>query len=141
MVILEVTSMLKRPVLAIAFGLLIWVTGFVWGSIVFMTPSLKGVPAIPYVSSNPAISAPIWITWLVLSYFLTRIYLKPLNKKPDEGLKLGITFAAINIALDLIVLVILLNAGFGYFASLSVLTAYAMLIVVPWLTGRSLRQT
>jgi hypothetical protein len=40
--------------------------------------------------------------------------------------------------LDIIVLVILLNAGIGYFASASVWIAYAMLFVIAWLTGRSL---
>jgi hypothetical protein len=41
-----------------AFGLavLIWLVGFVWGSIVFMTPTLKATQPIPYISSNPAIS-------------------------------------------------------------------------------------
>jgi hypothetical protein len=52
-------------------------------------------------------------------------------------LKLGLTFTSVNIVLDLIVLVFLLSAGFGYFLSLSVLSAYLMLTLVPWLTGRS----
>jgi hypothetical protein len=44
---------------ALIYAILLWVIGFVWGSIVFMTPALKTVSAIPYVSSNPAISFPI----------------------------------------------------------------------------------
>lgn len=130
----------QRPLLAIVFGVLIWVTGFIWGSIVFMTPSLKTVQPIPYVSSNPAISAPIWIAWIFLSWFLARLYLKRLDNKTEEGLKLGITFAVINFVLDLIVLVFLLKTGFGYFVSLSVLSAYIMLVIVPWLIGRSLQK-
>ena len=40
---------------ALGFAILIWIIGFVWGSVVFMTPPLKATPAIPYVSANPAI--------------------------------------------------------------------------------------
>jgi hypothetical protein len=126
---------------AIAYALLIWIIGFIWGSIVFMTPSLKSVAAIPYVSSNPAISFPILITWLVVSYLLSRSYLSKVSNKVSEGLKLGITFSVINIILDLVVLVMMLKAGFGYFASLTVWVAYLMLLIIPWITGRSLEKT
>jgi hypothetical protein len=47
---------------ALIYAVLLWVIGFVWGSIVFMTPALKAVSAIPDVSSNPAISFPILFT-------------------------------------------------------------------------------
>jgi hypothetical protein len=43
---------------ALICAVLLWVVGFVWGSFVFMTPALKTVSAIPYVSSNPAVSFP-----------------------------------------------------------------------------------
>ncbi len=115
---------------------LLWVIGFVWGSIVFMTPALKASP-IPYVSSNPAISFPILIMWLVISYLLAKNYLKGTTSKVAEGLKLGLTFSVVNAILDLIVLVLLLKAGFGYFASLTVWLAYTMLLMIPWLTGRA----
>ena len=124
---------------AIMYGILLWVTGFIWGSIVFMTPALK-VPAIPYISSNPAISFPILIIWLVVTYLLAKSYLKEAPDKVAEGLKLGITFSLLNALLDLVILVVLLKAGFGYFVSLTVLLAYAMLLVIPWLTGRSLQK-
>jgi hypothetical protein len=52
---------------AIAYAVLIWVVGFIWGSFVFMTPSLKSTPPIPYISSNPAISFPILAIWLILT--------------------------------------------------------------------------
>ena len=32
---------------ALAYAIVIWIIGFVWGSIVFMTPSLKSVRPIP----------------------------------------------------------------------------------------------
>ena len=125
---------------ALGFAILIWVTGFIWGSIVFMTPPLKSVPAIPYVSSNPAISFPIFAFWIVLVYLLVRKYLEPVADKPCQGLKLGLTFVLVNFLLDLVVLVFLLKAGFGYFASLTVWSAYGLLLIEPWLVGRSLEK-
>ena len=123
---------------AIAYAALIWVVGFVWGSIVFMTPALKNVAPMPYVSSNPLISLPILVLWLPLSYVLARSFLKASTNPIGDGLKLGLTFSEVNFFLDLVVLVLLLKAGVGYFASLTVWIAYTMLLIVPWLTGRSL---
>jgi hypothetical protein len=126
---------------AFIYAVLLWVIGFVWGSIVFMTPALKTVLAIPYVSINPAISFPILFIWLIVTYLLARSYLKTASDKADGGLKLGIIFSVVNIALDLLVLVILLKAGFGYFLSLTVWFAYLMLLMIPWIVGRSLQRT
>ncbi len=105
-----------------------------------MTPSLKNVSAIPYVSSNPAISFPILLLWLVVTYFLAWNYLAGTKDRDPEGLKLGFVFAGINFALDLVVLVFLLKAGFSYFASATVWLAYLILLSIPWLTGRSLQK-
>ena len=125
---------------ALGYAILIWVTGFIWGSIVFMTPALKNLRAIPYVSSNPAISFPILAFWLVLVYLLARNFLKAAADKPSQGLRLGLTFSVVNLVLDLVVLVFLLKAGFAYFSSLTVWIAYGLLLIVPWLTGRSLQK-
>lgn len=124
---------------ALICAVLLWVIGFVWGSIVFMTPALKTVSAIPYVSSNPATSFPILFIWLIVTYLLAKNYLKRAVDKVDTGLKLGITFSVVNIVLDLVVLVLLLKAGFGYFISLTVWFGYFMLLMIPWLVGRSLQ--
>jgi hypothetical protein len=126
---------------ALIYGVLIWMVGFIWGSFVFMTPSLKSAAPIPYVSRNPAISFPILAIWLVLTYVLACKFFRSSAAPANEGLRLGLTFAATNFILDLLVLVILLKAGVDYFASLSVWTAYALLIVVGWLTGLSLQKT
>ena len=131
-----------KPVKAFVYALLIWVVGFIWGSIVFMTPTLRAATApIPYVSSNPAISFPILLFWTVLTLLLARSYLKAAPDKESEGLRLGLMLAIVNFVLDLIVLVFLLKAGFIYFASASVWFAYATLIVIPWLTGRTLERS
>ena len=126
---------------AIAYGVVIWLIGFIWGSIVFMTPSLKKTPPIPYFSSNPAISFPIITLWIPLTYLLARQFLKNSRTPDGDGMKLGVAFAAVNFVLDVIVLVVLLKAGISYFAAASIWLAYAMLFVIPCLTGRSLAKS
>ncbi|HET6669833.1 MAG TPA: hypothetical protein VFH15_06335 [Pyrinomonadaceae bacterium] len=127
-----------KPLKAFGYAVLIWVVGFVWGSIVFMTPALRSTPPIPYVSRNPAISFPIILIWTVLTLLLARSYLKAAREKEREGLGLGLIFVIVNFVLDLVVLVLLLQTGFGYFISASVWFAYATLFLIPWLTGRTL---
>ena len=126
---------------ALAYALLIWITGFVWGSVVFMTPALKAIPAIPYVSRYPLISFPLLILWPLIAYLLARSYLKTTPDPANEGLKLGLVFAVVNFILDLLVLALLFKNGFTYFASLTVWLAYFILLTVPWFSGRSLAAT
>lgn len=130
----------KKPLKAFGFAVLIWIVGFVWGSIVFMTPGLKATPPIPYISSNPAISVPVLLIWIPLIYFLARAYLSGVNHPDREGFRLGLTFSATNFILDLVVLVLLLKAGPAYFSAASIWFAYFILIIIPWLTGRSLQK-
>jgi hypothetical protein len=125
---------------ALAYAVLIWIVGFVWGMVVLMTPALKNVTPMPYVSRYPAISFPILIIWILLAYVLTKSYVKTTDDKTNEGFKLGLTFAIVNFILDLLILVLLLKTGFGYFASLTWL-AYFILLIVPWLVGLSLQKT
>src|SRR6266699_4421238 len=47
-------SMSQKPAEALAYALLIWFVGFAWGTVVFMTPALKNISPIPYVSRYPA---------------------------------------------------------------------------------------
>ncbi|MFY9622371.1 MAG: hypothetical protein WAQ99_21320 [Pyrinomonadaceae bacterium] len=130
----------QKPFKALGFAVLIWIVGFIWGSIVFMTPALKATPPIPYISNNPAISFPILLIWIPLIYFLAKAYLSKVNDPDREGFKLGLIFAATNFLLDLVVLVLLLKAGTGYFAAATIWFAYFLLIIIPWLTGRSLQK-
>ena len=78
------------------------------------------------------------LMWLIISYLLAKKYLKGAADRVAQGLKLGLTFSLVNAILDLVVLVLLFKAGFSYFASLTVWLAYSMLLIIPWLTGRSL---
>ena len=126
---------------ALGYALLIWLSGFVWGSVVFMTPALRNVAAIPYVSRYPAISFPLLILWPIITYLLARSYLKRTTDTATEGLRLGVLFAVVNFILDLLVLVLLFKNGVGYFASVTVWLAYFILLTVPWFTGRSLAST
>ena len=128
----------KRLGRAAVYSVLIWLIGFIWGSLVLMTPALKSIHAMPYISTNPAISFPILTVWIVLAYFTARNCLKAATSPASEGRKVGIMFAIVNFALDLLVLVFLLKAGFSYFLSLTVWIGYLILLVVPWMTGHSL---
>jgi hypothetical protein len=126
---------------ALGYSVLIWLSGFVWGSVVFMTPALRNIAAIPYISRYPAISFPLLLLWLLIAYLLARSYLKVTADKATEGLRLGVLFAVVNFILDLLVLVLLFKNGLAYLASLTVWLAYFILLTVPWLTGRSLAST
>ncbi len=129
---------------ALLYAVLIWLIGFLWGSVVFMTPALKNVSAVPYVSKNPAISFPVLIIWLIVAYLLAKSYLQAADDKVAEGLKLGIMFSVVNVVLDFLVLVLLLKAGFSYFISLTVWLGYLMLLMIPmlpWIVGRSLQRS
>ena len=126
----------QKFVKALAYAVLIWIIGFVWGSVVFMTPALKSVTSIPYVSRYPLISFPLLVILPLVSYLLARNYLRAAGDQ-GEGLKLGITFALVNFVLDLLVLVLLFKNGPVYFASLTVWVAYLILLIVPWFTARS----
>ena len=127
-----------RAVRAFAYAILIWLVGFVWGSVVFMTPALKSVQPIPYISTNPAISFPILLIWIPLTYLLAKSHVKGAKDRVAAGLRLGLLFVVLNFVLDIAVLVIGLKAGLGYFMSLTVWLAYALLLLIPWLTGQSM---
>ena len=126
---------------ALVYAVLIWIVGFVWGSVVFMTPALKSIPSIPYISRYPAISFPLLVVWPLMAYVLARNYLRATTDPAAEGLKLGFMFAIVNLLLDLLVLVLLFQNGFGYFVSLTVWLAYFILLIVPYLAGRSLARS
>lgn len=120
---------------AILFSLVIWIVGFVWGMLIFMTPLVNLAP-IPYISGNPAISFPALLILLLVSFLLARSYLKQAEDKPLEGLKLGVTMFLVNIILDLLVIVLLFGSGWGYFAYLSIWLGYILVSAVPYFVGR-----
>lgn len=121
------------------YAIVLWIVGFVWGMIVFMIPSLKNVPSIPYVSKFPSISFVLLPLYLVMLWYLARRYLASKHKKPAEGLKLGAVLALVTIVLDCLAYVFLLGSG-DYFTFLSIWIAYAMFLLLPWFVGRRLEQ-
>ena len=123
---------------AFGFALVIWIVGFVWGSVVFMVPVLKAIPPIPYVSRYPAISFPVLVAFAALAYLFAGLQLKAHEEKGAAGLRQGLVFFLVNIAMDTLVLVWMFHGGWQFFASLTVVLAYVILIIVPWLTGRAM---
>jgi hypothetical protein len=124
---------------AMWYATLLWIFGFVWGAIVFMVPQLKNVPSITHVSKYPLISFPLLIFYAIALYFLTKKYLKDTGDRAWEGLLLGASILFLNIILDAVVYVILFK-GQDYFSFLSIWMAYALFIVIPWLTGKNLER-
>lgn len=117
---------------ALIYALLIWLSGFVWGSIVFAVPPLRDIPAIPYVSANLAISLPVIVFWIWFADWLTLRYLALDDAHEDKiGLKLGLLFVIVNAGLDIGVIVYELNFGWAFYSNLAVWLAYAVLLIVP----------
>ena len=127
------------PEKALWYAFLLWIIGFVWGTIVFMVPSLKNVPMVPSISKYPAISVPLLILYAVLVFILAKGYLKTAENKIAEGLKFGVTLFLFNSILDALVYVVIFK-GADYFAYFSVWLAYILFVVIPWLTGRWLQK-
>jgi hypothetical protein len=120
------------------FGVLLWLAGFVWGTIVFMTPAMKEMPSVPYVSRYPAISAPLLMLFPLLAWWFARACVKDAADKTAAGLQIGFLFAGINFVLDVLVLVIAFKSGIEYFYFASIWVAYLLLVLVPWAAGRKL---
>jgi hypothetical protein len=135
------TSLLPaRPIRTAAFGALLWLSGIVVGGVVFATPALKAVPAIPYVTANPFITVPILALWTILAWVLPRGSVAQAARPRVEGLRIGMMFLAVNVVLDLMLVVGLMKTGPGFYGYGGLWSAYALLVVVPWLTGRSAGQ-
>jgi hypothetical protein len=119
---------------ALLYAFLLWIIGFVWGIVVFIVPALKDAPSFPHISKYPAVSVPLILLYTVMVFFLTRIHLKATERKSLEGLRFGVTILLVNIALDSLVYVVLFK-GSDYFSYLSIWFAYALFLIIPWLTG------
>lgn len=117
--------MIKKPVKGILLGLLIWITGFIIGSIVMMMAGMEMI-GIVMIFVMPVLAA------LVAWWYLRK------NPRMSEGLKLGIIWIVINAVLDILVLVLAFGNGFSYFASWTVWVGYAEMLIVPALVGKML---
>jgi hypothetical protein len=120
---------------AVWYSVLLWVLGFVWGTVVFMVPPLKAVQSIPYFSKYPAISLVLLPVYLILVWLVARHYLSSETNKAVEGLKLGGMILLVNLLLDVIVYLILFNSP-DYFTFASIWVVYAIFVFLPWLVGK-----
>ena len=130
--------MVGHPLRVVSGGLLLWLTGMIVGIVVFSLPHLKGVPPVPFISSNPLITLPIWVIWAFLSRRLARPLVRRAADPSGEGLRVGLGFAAVNALLDLVVVAGLMKNGMAFYSYLGPWLAYVILIIVPWMTGRTL---
>ncbi len=128
-----------KPLKALWYAVLLWLIGFIWGTIVFMAPALKDIPTIPYISKYPAVSAPLTVVYFIIIFLLTKRYLADTDKKAAEGLKFGLTIFLLNFILDALVYVVLFRSS-DYFAYFSIWLSYAISVAVPWFAGRRLER-
>ena len=124
---------------ALGYAIVLWMIGFVWGTIVFMVPTLMDMGSVPYISKYPAISVPIIVIYVILLFVLMPGYLEPVSEKRVEGLKFGFLLLVSNFVLDAEVYVGLFGDT-EYFTYFSIWLAYALFIIIPWLTGHRLQQ-
>lgn len=115
---------------AIAHAVLIWLIGFIWGMVVFMTPPLKNMSSIAYVSKFPAVSVPLLILYLFLIPYLAKKYLAGATDKRAEAWKYGMVLLVISVVLDVLIIVVAFK-GHDYFSYLSIWIAYALLLILP----------
>ncbi|NJD54066.1 MAG: hypothetical protein FIB07_14505 [Candidatus Methanoperedens sp.] len=123
-----------KPGKALLYSVLIWLIGFFWGTLVFMTPALMDLQSIPYISKYPAISFPLIAAYFIIGCLLARDYLGGTDKKAAEGLRFGVLIFLVNFILDVLIYFILFNSK-DYFAYFSIWFSYIMFIAYPWLIG------
>jgi hypothetical protein len=128
----------QKPIKAITFAVILWLIGLVWGSIIFMLPSLKTTAPNPFISSNPWISFPLLLMWLPASYLFAGNYQRSVRNPDGEGLKPGWLFSLMNAVLNILVLAVIFENGLQYFALLTVFFGYGLLLLMPWWAARFL---
>jgi len=116
---------------AIGYSIVLWMVGIIWGSIVFMVPSWKDVAEVPYISQNPVMSIPNLIFYLILIYFFSKSYLKGIEDKKSGAGKFALTMFVVNLILDNLFIILFAGDWPNYLATLSVVFAYLMMIIIP----------
>lgn len=116
------------------YASVLWLLGFAWGMVVFISPALRSIASVAYVSKLPAVSVVLIPVYSAILYFLTRASLKGTTNGAIAGLKFGLWLAIPNIILDAIVYVILF-ASYDYFSYVSIWVAYALFLIIPVVVG------
>jgi hypothetical protein len=107
--------------------------------IVFMTPALKSVPSIPFVSKYPAVSLVLIVVYIPLLFVFSKRYLSKTKDKAKEGFLFGVMLVGITALLDVLIYKFLFS-GSDYYSYVSIWIAYALFIIIPWLTGKRLEK-
>lgn len=128
----------SNPARTFLYTFTIWLFGFVWGSIVFMIPTLKEIPSVPYVSSCPAISVPGIIGFWFLAKVFSKKLLAGVPDPSSEGIRIGVIFAGTCLVLDFFVIALAFNAGLELLVTLSIWLAYGAVLYVPYREGKKL---
>jgi hypothetical protein len=111
---------------------------FVWAGFVANVPRLRDVNGIPGVVHNPVVALPILAAWTAMAYVLARRYLSGASDPAVEGLTLGLVFLAGAALFDIVVVAGIVGEGVRHFGQLVLWIGYAVLVLVPWLVGRSI---
>lgn len=126
------------PGRAVVYTLILLASGFVWGAVAANVKLLREARGIPYLAYNWAVALPVFTLWVGLSYVLARSYLAFTGGGAAEGLRLGILFAVAAFLFDVIVVAGIVGQGWRHFAQPILWLSYALLVLIPWLVGRSL---
>lgn len=127
-----------RPTLVLICAAGLLAVALPWAAFVANSPRLSVAPGVPYLTNNVAMRVPVAIAWIAMAAVLARYYLAGAGDPAAEGLKLGLIFAATGLFLDGIVVAILVGRGWAHFEQGILWLTYALLILIPWMVGRSL---
>ena len=128
---------LRSPGRALGYALILIGVSFAWGAISANVTALRLARPIPRFARNRAIAIPILLAWTALAYLLAHRYLAATGGGATDGLSLGLVFAGVAFAFDLIVIAGIVGAGRRHFEQPVLWLAYVLLIAVPWLVGRA----
>jgi hypothetical protein len=115
---------------AVEYGLLLWVIGFIWSVIVYMIPMLRNIHSIFHLAKFPAISVPLLICYAVLLFYLSKRYFREINANFIEGFWLAVIILVLNLVLDFLVYFIFFAAR-DYFSYLSIWLCYFLFMFIP----------
>jgi len=104
----------------------------VWGAFSANVRTLRSSRPIPHFAHNWAVAVPILVVWILLAYVLARRYFMLTGAREEEGLFLGLVFAASAFLFDLIVVAGIVGEGCRHFRQPVLWVAYALLLVIPW---------
>jgi len=129
---------LAHPGRAIGYTSIFLAAGFVWGALAANVPALRDARGIPHLARNRAVALPVFALWVGLSCVLARRYLELSGRGAGEGLRLGILFGVAAFLFDVVVVAWLVGQGRRHFAQPLLWITYALLLLIPWLVGRSM---